>query len=436
MLHRISALIALAGVAGGALAGTGPDLTIGGIFAANSFGVVDGVRSFSFGTTLCNLGDAPVGYDASGPNHPVVIQNVYRSVDGRFEQVGMGWAFNTLIALQTAACGPCTPAPGFGDLGAGCSDPHGSGVLGSQALLSRRTEVDPVTGLVVVPQAGIGDPGDAIFKRVQVRESDLQVSGARFYIEVQCVSGDDAAAGNRGNNVSWREAEVTPSGLRIIGATQGGEPAVFAWADETGAMVSSIELGDGSLLHVASLATDNGDGTWSYEYVVHNQDSRRMASGFAVPFGGSTLTEVGFSDVDYHSGEPVDGTDWEGSEVGATFGWSVADASAADANTIRWGTAYSFRFVSDTAPVEDDVAVSLSDANGGIIVSDARAVRPNYACAADRAEPFGVVNFFDIAQYVNEYVAGEPIADIAAPFGELNFFDVAAYIAEFNAGCP
>ncbi|MCC5824293.1 MAG: hypothetical protein LAT64_11515 [Phycisphaerales bacterium] len=56
--------------------------------------------------------------------------------------------------------------------------------------------------------------------------------------------------------------------------------------------------------------------------------------------------------------------------------------------------------------------------------------------AADIAEPFGVLNFFDVAAYLTLFNAGDPAADLAAPFGELNFFDLATYLAIFNQGCP
>ncbi len=56
--------------------------------------------------------------------------------------------------------------------------------------------------------------------------------------------------------------------------------------------------------------------------------------------------------------------------------------------------------------------------------------------AADLAEPFGSINFFDIAAYISLFNAGDPGADLAAPFGSLNFFDVVEYISLFNAGCP
>lgn len=58
------------------------------------------------------------------------------------------------------------------------------------------------------------------------------------------------------------------------------------------------------------------------------------------------------------------------------------------------------------------------------------------ACAADLAEPFGQLNFFDITAFLALFNAGDPAADFADPPGSLNFFDVTGYLAEYNAGCP
>jgi hypothetical protein len=48
----------------------------------------------------------------------------------------------------------------------------------------------------------------------------------------------------------------------------------------------------------------------------------------------------------------------------------------------------------------------------------------------------GLVNFFDISNFITAYNTQNPAADIAAPFGTFNFFDISAFIALYNAGCP
>ncbi len=57
-------------------------------------------------------------------------------------------------------------------------------------------------------------------------------------------------------------------------------------------------------------------------------------------------------------------------------------------------------------------------------------------CPPDLSEPFGILNFFDVATYIGLYNAEDPAADLAVPFGSLNFFDVSAFISTYNAGCP
>jgi hypothetical protein len=57
-------------------------------------------------------------------------------------------------------------------------------------------------------------------------------------------------------------------------------------------------------------------------------------------------------------------------------------------------------------------------------------------CPADFAEPYGTLNFFDMAAFIAAFNAQDPAADLAAPFGEFNFFDIGRYINLFNAGCP
>jgi hypothetical protein len=57
-------------------------------------------------------------------------------------------------------------------------------------------------------------------------------------------------------------------------------------------------------------------------------------------------------------------------------------------------------------------------------------------CVADLAEPFGVLNFFDVSAFLGFYNAQGPEADLAEPLGVWNFFDVSAFLGAYNAGCP
>lgn len=89
-----------------------------------------------------------------------------------------------------------------------------------------------------------------------------------------------------------------------------------------------------------------------------------------------------------------------------------------------------FQYRTSAVVTDAGSAVTSLPATVRVVVSDA-------SCgAADLAEPFGALNFFDVVEYIALYNAGNPGADLAAPFGTLNFFDVAAYIGVYNAGCP
>ena len=70
-----------------------------------------------------------------------------------------------------------------------------------------------------------------------------------------------------------------------------------------------------------------------------------------------------------------------------------------------------------------------------VAAGSAPALSGGRPCPTDIAEPFGVINFFDLAAYLQLHTAGLPDADIAAPWGEINFFDLAAFVNAFTAGC-
>lgn len=70
------------------------------------------------------------------------------------------------------------------------------------------------------------------------------------------------------------------------------------------------------------------------------------------------------------------------------------------------------------------------DANGVIDHRDAALA----GCPADIAEPFGIVNFFDLARFIALFQKQDPAADLNAD-GVLNFFDFSDYLAAFNTPC-
>lgn len=83
-----------------------------------------------------------------------------------------------------------------------------------------------------------------------------------------------------------------------------------------------------------------------------------------------------------------------------------------------------------------DVHSGVPSGNVRSVLNGVQIVRLADECPADFAEPFGTLNFFDVAAFMQAYNDEDPAADLVAPFGVFNFFDIAAYIKAYNAGCP
>lgn len=95
--------------------------------------------------------------------------------------------------------------------------------------------------------------------------------------------------------------------------------------------------------------------------------------------------------------------------------------------------------ISHLSVTTGDAIVGLSEGIGlspDYLASDLSGYLDCNDCPADLAAPAGVLNFFDLASYLDLYNSGSPQADWAGPTGVLNFFDLAAYLDAFNAGCP
>jgi hypothetical protein len=392
--------------------GEKPDVIVGNITGKARHGSTGGITAFSVGTTSCNLGTCWLDWIGDTNEHPVIGQNMFRLKNHRFEQIGQSWLKHGYTALQETYCSTaCMAAPTGAHLGVHCSDPYSSTLNGSQARMGPKFEVNPYTGDFPYPPTDGTLLGDSIYKRLQVHNVDLdpaQNVGASYFVEAQYVTADDALAGNAANNVSHRSLTVsgtTSFDITLSGSTVQTKPAIEAWkaADPGVTLVTVQGPGDGRFF-VASLATDLGGGTWHYEYAVHNFDANRAAGTFHVPVPpGATITNLGFHDVDYHSGEPFSGTDWSAT-VGAVpreVSWSTQSyAVNPNANALRWGTLYNFRFDANVPPATTSVALGLfRPGTGSVLVATAVTPRvcdgdavcdPGETCARCPAECGGI----------------------------------------------
>jgi hypothetical protein len=359
--------------------GTGPDVIVGDVSDVLNAPSVGGIDAIALGTTSCNVGTALLNWIAGTNDHPVIRQNLYRykivGGAGRFEQVGMSWLKHGFASLQDSLCCTCQGGGDGSHLGVGCSDPYGAGLNGSQGGLGPNWQVNAHTGVFTYPPANPAHGTDTIYRRCQVGLVDIELTGlgntTRYFGECHYVTKDDATAGNQNNNASWRE--ITTSGgpsdynFNLIGVTQRGQSAIHAWAGiDPAVKLSNLQVAGDGLIVLGTRATDIGGGLWRYEYAVYNMNADRNVGSFSVPIGaGVSLSNIGFHDVAYHDGDGSgnvneSGVDWTPTQAGGSITWACeTQAQNANANAIRWGTTYNFRFDADAAPGDGPITVGL-----------------------------------------------------------------------------
>jgi hypothetical protein len=235
--------------------------------------------------------------------------------------------------------------------------------------MSFKSDVNAHTGYFPYPWEA-PEPTSIISKRLQVHDADLEPDlnpGAMYFVEGHYIMADEAAAGTHDNNASYRPATVTETSPNVFftdvtGVCQWAQPGIRAWADyEFGVVETDVRVPNEGLLLLAAKSTDLGGGFWHYEYAVQNLNSDRSVGSFSVPIPpGATVQEIGFHDVDYHSGEIYALTDWPGSVSDNTVTWStVPYGTNPNANALRYATLYNFRFDADVEPGTTTVTFGL-----------------------------------------------------------------------------
>jgi hypothetical protein len=171
------------------------------------------------------------------------------------------------------------------------------------------------------------------------------------------------------NNVSYRQFGVsgtTSFSFSPLGSTVRTRPAFMAW---TGATMNQIEPdpGNDGLWFMAYKVTNPSPGVWHYEYALYNENLDRAIQSFSVPFGVANISNIGFHAPPQEPGWPNDGTfnnqgyssvPWTVTQGTLSITWnSETFAQNQNANAIRWGTLYNFRFDADQPPEKANATV-------------------------------------------------------------------------------
>jgi len=383
----------------------GPDVIVGDLPDVGQFGSNGSFVGVGVGTTSCNNGDKPVDwYALPDTHHPAIPQNLYRMSGGgnnndRFEQIGQSWLKHAFLALEDDQCSlgcntnGCVPGD---QLCAGCSDTYGASLNASQFGLGSRAWVNPFTG--AFPSGAANHSGHShtgTSHRVTVAMSDLdpsQNAGATYFAEGQYVSPTEytwcqAHPGecNMYNNVSYRRYNVSggPSNFTFspAGSTVRMQPAIMAWAG-TGATVTQYQPdpGNDGIIFVGYKVTGPNAGVWHYEYAIYNENLDRGIQSFEVVYPGfpPALTNVGFHSPPQEPGWANDGTfnnqgysstQWTFTQTFPSATWNCETfAQNQNANAVRWGTLYNFRFDSTAEPATSTANIGFFKTGSPITV--------------------------------------------------------------------
>ncbi len=404
------------------LAQAAPDVIVGDIYDPQNYGAVGSgstaMHVWAFGTYSCNVSAAAgtpkaapySSFDANGllwidtaptgsgwdvRNHPVISQNLYKLDNGRFEQIGQAWLKHGFCALQGTICSACTSGGTCDALYPGCSDPYSGSLNGGQSGLGPKSEVNATTGVFPYPWINNGSGSGTQFKRLQAYDTELTTT-AQYFFASQYMQPEDRQSGNANNSESYRRITMntTTWAATLADTTQRQKPAIQAWHDhglganvpdalviltnvdvpETVTLTNSITLPNGTpqtilaRYIVGCKVSSPGPGIYHYEYAVQNLTSDRGGASFSIPLpAGATVTNIGFHDVAYHSGEPYDGTDWTGVASASSVTWTCPQTYAQNinANALRFDTTYNFRFDCNRAPTTGNATIGFFKPGAG-----------------------------------------------------------------------
>jgi hypothetical protein len=379
----------------------GPDVIVGDLPELRQFGSAGTQVGLAVGTDSCNNGDQPIDWFQLPDNdHPVVPQNLYRmsaSTD-RFEQIGQSSVKHTFFALEDTVCGACNTSGCVTGthLCPGCSDPYVAD-LNAGPDLGSRAWINPFTGFFPSnpdPNDHSGHVHNGISHRIIVEANDLNTTlnqGATYFVEAAYITPHEYAwcqahpgQCNQYNNASYRQYSV--SGISNftfspLGNTVRMQPAIKAW-EGAGATVTQIEPDPGNDgIGFVAYKVNQFPGGYHYEYAVYNQNLDRAIQSFRVFFGFPVpLSNIEFHAPPQHPGWAHDGTVGDAGYSSNPWTFDLGDGSAAtwstetfaqnpNANAIRWGTLYNFRFDSSAAPVPSTATIGFFKTGSPITVN-------------------------------------------------------------------
>ncbi|MFQ5524629.1 MAG: hypothetical protein ACE5GX_00075 [Thermoanaerobaculia bacterium] len=328
---------------------------------------------------LQNVGTADVKWfrsiapDGTAPlnvvgQHPFLVMHLYRTFNGRIEQIGRSDVKHAFFSANTPPCDCQWDQVLFND----CTDLYGAGTNSNRRYLAPREEVtaSSTDWATTWNKTGShfdgpppddlrghddGDHADGFEHRLTAPVADLTIPGASYRVEAWYVVQEDIDIFNSmGHRAVLPTPPVPPPPpdppgpwtfpFDDVSLTNGS--ALDTWLDPVApppnaANVTVTTNPDEGELKVAVIATQLPSGLTHYEYALMNFDFDRQIDSFTVPLPpGATVWNAWFGDQD-----GVTGNDWA-----ATVNAGGITFSAPAGNELDWGIMYNFAFDANAAP--------------------------------------------------------------------------------------
>ena len=330
------------------------------------------------GTKSLNIGDTTLLWQGSTALHPVIGQGLYRyktepgsRPGGRFEQIGMSWlkhGFASDTGSPTAA--PARIRATNQIMGVGCSDPYSAGQSGGASRRSRRagrsTRTPACFPYLVREPVVVGQRRTPLRVAADGNPSSRGSAAMRYYAEchVRHVRRRRRREQQQQRQLQGDERHRTPTNYTFatMGSTQQGIPAIRAWPllVQPGVTLSNVQVPGDGRLYVARKVNDPRRRAVPLRVRGLQHELAPRVQRVRSRSRRARVSNVGFHDVDYHR-RAVQQRRLDLDAVGPRPRHLVDETQAqnANANALRWGTTYNFRFDSDRAPAPGLVALTL-----------------------------------------------------------------------------
>jgi hypothetical protein len=391
------------------------DVTYADIHDTLNHGQVGTVRGYCLGTRTCNISDVSLAWINDGT--PAVGFNMFKLTNERLTQIGMSWVKTACCVSNNtnSLCGTSCSAAGFG-LRPHCMDTYSASFNTIQTNFSPRSGINPFAASFapLTPQSG-----NAIFRRLQVAQTDLTTSGSQYFVDGVYVCTEEASMPTQRNNASYRRTLVnqTTFALTLQDTTQIGIPAIRAWRDhglgantpDTSVTVDVVDVpAEGRFWHACKVA-NLGGGLYRYDYAVYNINSDVAGGSFSVPIPqGATVSAIGFNAPLYHSGEPYSNAVWTNPATPCRVTWQSPQTFFENPNTnaLRWGTMYNFWFTIDRPPVPGTVELGLFKPHSPQSVTFPAQVPQKCTFAMGDVDNNSAINGDDVSHFVDCLISG------------------------------